>query len=238
MRTASSIRLACASRDLLRGPRGACRRAVRQADRLLRRRPGGHGDRRPAQVLPPRAGGSAGAAERRCIRDRRRPRIAGELPELARRVTRRAAARSSSCTSTAARGETRGRPRSVSSSPTPTATSSRSSPSAIGVATNNVAEYRALLRGLERAARSARDEVEIDQRLRARRQAADRRLQGQAPGMKPAPRRGDRARCAGSTRWQYPRRVPRAQNARADALVNEALDDLMVRRRESGARTR
>ena len=49
----------------------------------------------------------------------------------------------------------------------------------IGVATNNVAEYRALLAGLERALELDIDEVEVDLRLRAPRQADAWRVQGQ-----------------------------------------------------------
>ena len=45
----------------------------------------------------------------------------------------------------------------------------------IGVATNNVAEYQAVLLGLRTAARAGRRRGRARQRLRARRQAADRR---------------------------------------------------------------
>ena len=92
----------------------------------------------------------------------------------------------------------------------------------IGVATNNVAEYRALLRGLERAAALGAREVEVvnDSELVA--QQLDGRLQGQAPGDEAAVRRGDRG--AARLRPLAIRSVPRAQNARADALVNAALD--------------
>ena len=47
--------------------------------------------------------------------------------------------------------------------------------------TNNVAEYRGLLLGLERAARAGRRRGRGRQRLRADRQAGQRRVQGQAP---------------------------------------------------------
>ncbi len=80
----------------------------------------------------------------------------------------------------------------------------------IGVATNNVAEYRALLRGLERARGARRERGRDRQRLRAGRQAADRRLQGQAPGDAAAARRGDRRaarlrRAGGSAACRGPR---------------------------------
>jgi ribonuclease HI len=92
----------------------------------------------------------------------------------------------------------------------------------IGVATNNVAEYRALLRGLERAAALGAREIELvnDSELVARQLTGAYKVKH--PAMKPlyeqaisALRRFDR--------WTI-RSVPRAQNAQADALVNEALD--------------
>ena len=92
----------------------------------------------------------------------------------------------------------------------------------IGVATNNVAEYRALLRGLERArARDAR-EVEIvnDSELVARQITGAYKVKH--PAMKPL--HGEAiAALREFDRWSI-RSVPRADNARADELVNEALD--------------
>ncbi|HEY5318003.1 MAG TPA: ribonuclease HI family protein [Solirubrobacteraceae bacterium] len=92
----------------------------------------------------------------------------------------------------------------------------------IGVATNNVAEYRALLRGLERARDLGATEVEIvgDSELIAR------QLNGQYKvkhaSMKPLYLQAmDALRTF--ERWQI-RTVPRALNAHADALVNAALD--------------
>ena len=92
----------------------------------------------------------------------------------------------------------------------------------IGVATNNVAEYRALLRGLERARALGATEVEIvnDSELVARQLTGAYKVKH--PSMKPL-----YAEAIGALRgfdaWRI-RSVPRAQNARADALVNEALD--------------
>ena len=92
----------------------------------------------------------------------------------------------------------------------------------IGVATNNVAEYRALLRGLERAHTLGASEVEIvnDSELVAKQLTGAYKVKH--PAMKPlyaeaiaALRRFDG--------WRV-RSVPRAQNARADELVNQALD--------------
>jgi ribonuclease HI len=92
----------------------------------------------------------------------------------------------------------------------------------IGVATNNVAEYRALLRGLERARALGATEVEIvnDSELVARQLTGAYKVKH--PAMKPL-----HAEAIGALRgfevWRI-RSVPRAQNARADELVNQALD--------------
>jgi len=92
----------------------------------------------------------------------------------------------------------------------------------IGAATNNVAEYRALLRGVERARALGATEVEIvnDSELVARQLTGAYKVKHAS--MKPlyaeaisALRRFDS--------WGI-RSVPRAQNARADELVNQALD--------------
>ena len=92
----------------------------------------------------------------------------------------------------------------------------------IGVATNNVAEYRALLRGLERAAALGAREVEIinDSELVARQLTGAYKVKH--PSMKPLYLEAISA-LQGFDRWQI-RSVPRGQNARADDLVNEALD--------------
>jgi ribonuclease HI len=93
---------------------------------------------------------------------------------------------------------------------------------AIGQATNNVAEYRALLLGLERARALGADEVEVvnDSELVAK------QLQGlykvKHPAMRPLFLEATTALRAFSS-WSI-RSVPRAQNAHADALVNRALD--------------
>ena len=92
----------------------------------------------------------------------------------------------------------------------------------IGVATNNVAEYRALLRGLARAAELGAREIEIvnDSELVARQLTGAYRVKHAA--MKPLYLEAMSA-LRGFERWQV-RTVPREQNARADALVNQALD--------------
>lgn len=92
----------------------------------------------------------------------------------------------------------------------------------IGVATNNVAEYRALLRGVKRAGALGAREVEIvnDSELVARQLTGAYKVKH--PAMKPL--HADAiATLRGFDGWRI-RSVPRAHNARADELVNEALD--------------
>lgn len=92
----------------------------------------------------------------------------------------------------------------------------------IGPASNNVAEYRALLRGLERAGELGASELEIigDSELIARQVNGVYKVKH--PAMKPLYEQAVAA-LRGFDRWRI-RTVPRAQNARADALVNAALD--------------
>jgi len=92
----------------------------------------------------------------------------------------------------------------------------------IGRATNNVAEYRALLRGLERAQELGASELEIvgDSELVARQLTGAYKVKH--PAMRPLYEQAIAA-LRGLDRWNI-RTVPRAENARADALVNSALD--------------
>ena len=92
----------------------------------------------------------------------------------------------------------------------------------IGHATNNVAEYRGLLLGLERARALGATEVEVvnDSELVAHQ--INGRYKVKHPDMKPLHAEATSA-LAGFARWSL-RSVPRAQNADADALVNQALD--------------
>jgi ribonuclease HI len=94
----------------------------------------------------------------------------------------------------------------------------------IGVATNNVAEYQALLHGVQRAAALGASEVEFvnDSELVAKQITGAYKVKH--PAMKPLYEEAITA-LRGFARWNI-RSVPRAQNARADALVNEALDGL------------
>jgi ribonuclease HI len=92
----------------------------------------------------------------------------------------------------------------------------------LGRATNNVAEYRALLLGLERARELGAREVEVinDSELVAKQVTG--RYKVKHADMKPLHAQA-RAALAGFERWSI-RSVPRAENADADALVNAALD--------------
>lgn len=92
----------------------------------------------------------------------------------------------------------------------------------IGVASNNVAEYRAVLRGIERAAALGARELELvnDSELVARQ--LKRVYKVKHPAMKPLYEQASAA-LAGFDHWEI-RNVPRAENARADELVNAALD--------------
>ncbi|HLM86342.1 MAG TPA: ribonuclease HI family protein [Solirubrobacteraceae bacterium] len=98
----------------------------------------------------------------------------------------------------------------------------------LGTATNNVAEYRALLLGLARARELGADEIDVigDSELIAK------QVQGiykvKHPAMRPLHLEAMHALRA-FERWSI-RTVPRAQNAEADALVNAALDQAAASR--------
>lgn len=93
----------------------------------------------------------------------------------------------------------------------------------IGIATNNVAEYRGLIGALELARRHAGGEpleVRMDSKLVIEQMAG--RWKIKHPDMKPLAMQAQAiARELGPITWTW---VPRAQNARADALANAALD--------------
>ena len=93
----------------------------------------------------------------------------------------------------------------------------------IGEATNNVAEYRALLLGLELARDLGADEVEVinDSELIARQIGGEYRVKH--AGLKPLFAQAT-SELRGFDRWAV-RSVRREQNSRADELVNEALDE-------------
>jgi ribonuclease HI len=92
----------------------------------------------------------------------------------------------------------------------------------IGHATNNVAEYRALLLGIERARAMGGRELElvgdselIVKQVRGEYRVKDASLRELHSQVKAA--------LADLDRWSI-RNVPREENAHADRLVNEALD--------------
>jgi len=93
----------------------------------------------------------------------------------------------------------------------------------LGHATNNVAEYSALILGLEEARRRGIDEIDV----RMDSLLVVRQMQGlwkiKHPGLRPLALR------AGALLAEFGRRtiehVPREENSLADALANKAIDD-------------
>ena len=96
----------------------------------------------------------------------------------------------------------------------------------IGEATNNVAEYRALLLGLELARELGAEEVEVvnDSELIARQIGGEYKVKH--AGLKPLFIEAMKE-LRGFHKWAV-RPVRREQNARADELVNEALDEALA----------
>jgi ribonuclease HI len=95
----------------------------------------------------------------------------------------------------------------------------------IGEATNNVAEYKALLRGIELAAAQGGTELELigDSELVVRQ--VEGRYKVKNAGIKPLHAEVKRA-LQGFDSWSI-RHVRRAENADADRLVNQALDGVL-----------
>jgi ribonuclease HI len=94
---------------------------------------------------------------------------------------------------------------------------------AIGIATNNVAEYRALLAGLERARDLGLDEVEVvsDSELLVKQMRGEYKVKNEA--LRDLTIQAARlAREIGEVRYTA---VRREHNELADRLVNEALDE-------------
>ena len=93
---------------------------------------------------------------------------------------------------------------------------------AIGVATNNVAEYRALVAGLEKALALHVDEVEVisDSELLVKQMRGEYRVKNAALRELSL----DAAHLAGKIGRVTYRAVRREHNELADGLVNEALD--------------
>ncbi|HET6815819.1 MAG TPA: bifunctional RNase H/acid phosphatase [Mycobacteriales bacterium] len=93
----------------------------------------------------------------------------------------------------------------------------------IGVASNNVAEYRGLIAGLQAAADLGADDVEVrmDSLLVVNQMSGIWKIKHEA--MRPlAAEAAALVRRIGNVRFGH---VPRAQNAHADRLANEAMDD-------------
>jgi ribonuclease HI len=95
----------------------------------------------------------------------------------------------------------------------------------IGKATNNVAEYKALLKGIELAAAHGASELELigDSALVVRQ--VEGRYKDKHAGMKELHEEVKRA-LRGFDSWSIGH-VRRAENADADRLVNEALDGVL-----------
>jgi probable phosphoglycerate mutase len=93
---------------------------------------------------------------------------------------------------------------------------------AIGVATNNVAEYRALVAGLERAVELGLDEVEVvsDSELLVKQMRGEYKVKNEALRALSL-EAGRLARQVGRVTYTA---VRREHNELADRLVNEALD--------------
>jgi dinuclear metal center YbgI/SA1388 family protein len=94
---------------------------------------------------------------------------------------------------------------------------------AIGVCTNNVAEYRALLAGLELAERAGVEELEIlaDSELLVKQVRGEYKVKNE--GLRPLHEEA-KLRLRAFKKYAI-RHVPRAQNKEADRLVNKALDE-------------
>jgi ribonuclease HI len=92
----------------------------------------------------------------------------------------------------------------------------------IGVATNNVAEYRALVAGLEKARDLGLDELEVvsDSELLVKQMRGEYKVKNAAL-RELSVHAGELARAIGDVRYTA---VRREQNELADRLVNEALD--------------
>src|SRR5215203_637085 len=201
-------------RDLLRGAETARRRAVRPAQRLLQGRAERRGDRGPAGPGRP-------AGRPPVVQGEAPPAREGELPGD------RAAVRRVKVVVNVD-GGARGNPgpaavAAVATSPDGEVLGERNA--YIGEATNNVAEYRALLLGLELARDLGASEVEVvnDSELVARQIGGEYKVKH--AGLKPLYLQAMRA-LREFDRWSV-RSVRREGNLRADQLVNETLDEAL-----------
>jgi len=106
---------------------------------------------------------------------------------------------------------------------------------AIGVATNNVAEYRGLIAGLELLREHAPDATEVEVRMDSKlvvEQMAGR-WKVKHPDMRPLAIEANRLAPFGVT-WTW---VPRAENTHADRLLNDVLDEATGRPTKKPRRT-
>ncbi|MBI3803934.1 MAG: ribonuclease HI family protein [Nitrospirae bacterium] len=94
----------------------------------------------------------------------------------------------------------------------------------LGIATNNVAEYTALIRALEAAQMFQPQEVDLylDSQLVVRQMTGEYKVKH--PGIIPLVQRAQQLRRQlpeGAVRFHH---IPRAENSEADALANQAVD--------------
>jgi broad specificity phosphatase PhoE/ribonuclease HI len=94
---------------------------------------------------------------------------------------------------------------------------------AIGVATNNVAEYRGLIAGLEAALELGADAVAVRMDSKLVVEQMSGRWQVKHPDMRPLARRASelRSQLGGQVSFEW---IPRELNKHADRLANEAMD--------------
>lgn len=94
---------------------------------------------------------------------------------------------------------------------------------ALGVATNNVAEYRGLIAGLSAAAELGASEVEVRMDSKLVVEQMSGRWQIKHPGLRPlAAQAASLARGFDRIRYTW---IPRERNKHADALANRAMDE-------------
>ena len=92
----------------------------------------------------------------------------------------------------------------------------------LGVATNNVAEYRGLIAGLRAAIELGATDVEVRMDSKLVVEQMSGRWKVKHPAMQPLAREaGGLVRELGLVRFGW---IPRARNTRADALANRAMD--------------
>ena len=147
---------------------------------------------------------------------------AAPAPDDGRRSRRSDHARSSSPTSTAAPAAIPGPPATASGSSRPTARSSRNSRESIGVATNNVAEYRGLLAALEWARTHGHRALHVrsDSLLLVQQMLGNYKVKN--AGLQPLHAKARLlAHEIGRVTFEH---VGRAHNAHADRLANAAMD--------------